>query len=223
MILKQRNKEDLAEEAASLIKKSINKLLKKQEFVVFGIPGGRSVQSIFKLLKKIQWNKVHIFMIDERWVPIRSEESNFRLAKENFIDKLIESKALPEKNVHAFDYKKGVEEYSKEIKKYGGKFDIILLSSGEDGHIASLFPNYSIKDNSKYFIEVNNSPKPPKKRMSASRNLLKKAKVAILLFSGKEKEDAFKKFLDKKTSINNCPAKLVGKIKENYVLTDIYH
>ena len=216
MIIKSK---DISEKAVSLIESSIKKLLEKQKHVVLGVPGGRSAEAIFKKIKKknITWNKVHFFMVDERCVPMSNKESNFRILKRN----LISSVKPPQGNVHSFNYKKNIASYTKELKKYGGKFDIILLSSGEDGHVAALFPFYTIEDESEYFIILDKSPKPPLKRMSASRKLLEKSKIAILLFSGKEKELAFKMFNDEKISVNGCPAKLVNKIKENYVITNL--
>jgi len=69
---------------------------------------------------------------------------------------------------------------------------VVLLSSGEDDHIASLFPNHeTIKYNKDFFISTKTSPKPPKNRMSSSRKLLSKTKVSILLFFSKSKKQAF--------------------------------
>jgi len=75
------SKENIEIKAASLIKQKIEILLKSQKFVSFAVPGGRSVLGVFDKLKneKIDWKKVHFFMIDERLVPLESEESNFKL------------------------------------------------------------------------------------------------------------------------------------------------
>lgn len=204
-------RKNLEKKAASIIIKKIKQLLKKQNKVVLGIPGGRSVKNIFKLLKisKIDWNKTHIFFVDERLVPLNDKESNYNLAKKYF----------PKKSLHPFNYKHPLEDYINDLKAHGGKFDIILLSSGEDCHCAGLFPNYTIKNKDKFFIKFDDSPKPPKKRMSASRKLLEKSQMAILLFFGYEKKDAYKLFKDKKIKITKCPSKLVNNIKESYLLT----
>ena len=57
----------LFKNAADLIAEKINSLSKKRKPIILGIPGGRSVEGIFKLLKEknIDWKKVHIFMVDE--------------------------------------------------------------------------------------------------------------------------------------------------------------
>lgn len=220
---------NLEEKAAEIISDSINILLKQQETVVLAVPGGRSVSGIFGQLKgkKIPWKKVHIFMVDERLVPINSKESNFKLVKKTLIWGLAKKGILPQKNIHPFIPNKnksdfGISSYKEELNKHGGIYDITLLSSGEDGHIAALYPaHHSIKDESEYYIIMHDSPKPPKNRMTMSKNLLLKSKVVILLFLGETKREAYTKFLDKSININSCPAKLVNSIKDSYILADL--
>lgn len=214
------NLNDFNNQAADIIEKSINKLLLNQNIVVFGIPGGRNVSGIFNKLKEkdIAWKKVHIFMVDERLVPVNAPESNYKLAKESFIDELLAKELLPKENVHPFIID---TDYESELKKIKDTYDVVLLSSGEDGHIAALYPNHpSTKDDSDFFITMYDSPKPPKDRITISRKLLLKSKVAILLFLGKKKEEAYRKFKDDNIDINSCPAKLILSINDSYVLTN---
>ena len=205
-------------------------LLEKKDRVVFGICGGRSVGEIFDLLDlcslfrkdiRIPWEKIHIFMVDERLVSITDPESNFALAKEHFVDDLVARKLLPKKNVHPFRYDKkskdaGTSAYTKELKKVGGTFDIILLSIGEDGHCAGLYPNHTVKNKARGFFAFHDSPKPPADRMTASRTLLLKSQVGFLVAFGRGKKAAFRKFQSAAT-INQCPAKLVKKLPRAYV------
>ncbi len=218
-------KEVLEDEAVKIIMERMNKLnkIKSKKHILMGIPGGRSVKEIFEKLSKskIDWKKVHIFWVDERFVDLASNESNYMIAKNALIDNLIKSKKIPKENIHAFDYKKGIKAYEKEFKKIGNYFDIIILGVGEDGHVASLFPENSINDDSEGFIHIKNSPKLPKERISASRKLLEKSDTAILLFFGENKKQAFENFKNKKTKVEKCPAKLVENIKNYYVLNDI--
>ena len=97
-----------------------------------------------------------------------------------------------------------------------------MLSSGEDGHVAALFPDHhSIKDKSEYFFTMGDSPKPPPERMTASLSLLKKSTIAIVLFYGEDKKDAYERFHDENLSIYNCPAKFVEEVDEGYVGTNL--
>jgi len=210
------NRKLIEKRAAKLIEKEIHELLKTRKSVVLGSVGGRSVPKVFEHLKdsKIPWRRVHLFMIDERLVPIESRQSNFNSL--NAIHPL-----LPQKNLHPYNPEKSVSQYYEELKQFGGKFDIILLSSGEDGHIASLFPNHSsIKNTKPGFIEISDSPKHPKQRISASSSLIRKSNLSILLFIGKDKREAYENFISPEVKIDDCPAKIVNTIKESYVLTD---
>jgi 6-phosphogluconolactonase len=218
-------KSELEKKAAQILKDSIVNLLKEKDQIIFAIPGGRSVSGVFQLLKEekdISWDKVHIFMVDERLVPLDHPDSNFKLAKESFIDALLNSGKLPKENVHPFMKDLGMDKYEEELKELGGAYDIVLLSSGEDGHIGALYPNHhSIKNESDYYLVMPDSPKPPPDRMTMSRKLLLRSKVALIVFLGEGKKEAYIKFLDDTIDYKPCPAKLVQSIKQSFLLTDL--
>jgi len=228
-IISYRDKYELESRAGDIITQSVNRLLKKQKTAVLGIPGGRSVSGIFRRLrgKSISWGKIHIFMVDERLVPLDDPQSNFKLAREHLVDELLARGRLPPENVHPFvmdesqpDF--GISDYENELLRHGGIYDVVLLSSGEDGHVAGLYPeHHSVRNESRSYIVFHDSPKPPKDRMSISRRLLTKSRVAILLFEGEIKRAAYAKFHDKHTDFRLCPAKLVLSIRDSYVLTDL--
>ncbi len=227
-IIKHKRKE-LEIRAATLIEKKIREYLKAQEQVVLGIPGGTSIQGILGLLKKqnIPWNKVHVFMIDEKLVPLDAPESNFKQAYDLFLEYLTKQKLLPNKNIHPYIYfnqedKNGAEAYKNELREISHKFDIILLSSGEDGHVGSLFPNHeTIKSEEEFFLITKSAPKAPQKRLSASRKLLSRSKTALLLFFSDTKRQAYQNFLSKNLSLIDCPAKLINEIQDSHVFTDL--
>ncbi|OGZ41341.1 MAG: 6-phosphogluconolactonase [Candidatus Ryanbacteria bacterium RIFCSPHIGHO2_02_FULL_45_43] len=220
---------DLETQAVRFIETGVRDVLKRKENAVLGISGGRSVQGVLKLLQqsRIPWNTVHIFWVDERFVSPKDDESNYKNAKEGFLDVLTEKRKLSEKNIHPFIYNSlaadgGVRAYTELFLRYGNSFDIVLLGVGEDGHVASLFPNHaSVSDDSEYFITVENSPKPPPKRMSASGKLLGRSERGIFLFFGKEKKSAFDRFRDENVPIEKCPSKIAKHVKETLVLADV--
>jgi 6-phosphogluconolactonase len=214
-------RERLTEKTANILEREINTILNKKQQVVLGLPGGSSVEEIFKSLKnkKIDWRRVQIFMVDERLVPFNNPT---RLIKDSFIGELISKRKLPKENVHSFNHKKQIQVYSEKLKKHSNSFDIILLSSGEDGHIASLFPEHnSIKNDEDMYILVSDSPKPPQDRISASRKLLSNSEVGILLMFGEGKRQAYENFFNKKLDIHQCPAKIIKNLSKAYLVTDL--
>lgn len=209
--------------AAEIVAGKINETISRKGNVVLGLVGGSSVSGVYKILaeKDINWSSVHMFWADERCVSQYSVDSNYKLAKDSFIDGLIESGKLPAVNVHPFIYNpesavSGLRKYIEEFEKYGKAFDVVLLSVGEDGHVASLFPRLGITKENDMFFYLNDSPKPPAKRMTASRRLLERSGCGIALFFGKNKNVAFEKFKDDKITISECPAKLINKVIQSY-------
>jgi 6-phosphogluconolactonase len=220
IINKDRSK--LEKKAAERIGYHINDLLKEQKHVVLGIVGGSSVPRIYARLKdvrEVDWSKVHVFMADERRVPHDDEDSNYGEAKRHGLGDLIEKHKL---QAHPFEYDSNLDDYIEKFNSFGGKFDILLLSSGKDGHIASMFPgDSSVGEDSVPYMDVK-APEgnPVTHRITITGPTVEKAKVALLLFFGKHKEEAYRTFREDGSYIE-CPARLVKRVKKAYVLTDI--
>lgn len=208
--------ENIFEDCAKILSIEIDNLLDKKETINFAVCGGRSSASVFEELLKIEeinWNKIHFFVVDERRVSIDDEESNFKILKDNLLDKI----NIDDKNIHPYYYDRDVKEYTEELNKLGGNFDLVLLSSGEDGHIAGIYPgHHTIVNQSNEFVTFDDSPKMPPKRMSATPNMIKESDVAVILFNGKEKKKAYKMYLDLSMIVEVCPAKLVLECRKHY-------
>ena len=99
--------------------------------------------------------------------------------------------------------------------------DLIFLGMGEDGHVASLFPNASaeIVNSTKPFLAVENSPKPPLKRISMSYAMIAAAKKVWVFASGMGKEAALRGSLGQN---GHTPlARVIRSRSYTKVLTDI--
>ncbi|MBW2982761.1 6-phosphogluconolactonase [Candidatus Woesearchaeota archaeon] len=220
MILKG-SREELVEKAAWILADVMQELLEEQDHVVLAVPGGRSVAKVFERLRDepLPWDRVHVFMVDERLVPLGDDESNFRLVEEH-----LASDGLPERNLHPFKHvpdahDAGIRAYERELESLGGSFDVVLLSAGEDGHVGGLYPNHHSVSEQGVFVTMDDSPKPPARRMTASRGLLEKAGAAVVLFFGESKGVALEKFLEE-GPVESCPARLVKSLESWYALTD---
>jgi 6-phosphogluconolactonase len=218
----QGSREQLAEKTAYVLYKAIQVVLKKQDQVVVGVPGGRSIADILQHFRdfSLPWKRIQMFMLDERLVPLDHPDSNYKLVKWHMGSK------IPEDMIHPFIYDPenpdlSLQNYSGELKRYGGHFDVVLASSGEDGHIASLFPNHhSVEKSKSGFFLMYDSPKPPPGRMSASFELIRQADSGIILFWGSEKKNALRNFFNIHLSHMECPAKIMTKLSQYYLLTD---
>ncbi len=218
----QGSREQLAEDAARIIAERIDVLLEKQAHAVIAVPGGRSVSRVFENLCKynIPWQQIRLFLLDERMVALDDPQSNYRLVSGHLPENLPEGVLYP----FRFDPDNpvsGVSAYQDKLHHCGGHFDIVLASSGEDGHIASIFPHHhSVHSKSSDFILMNDAPKPPPGRMSASCELISKADTGIVLFLGTAKRGALKNLFNPHLSYLECPAKIITQLPCCYVLTD---
>jgi 6-phosphogluconolactonase len=175
------------------------------------LSGGRIAQKFFTATveqsrtRTISFERVHFFWADERCVPPDDVESNFRLAKELFFAPL----KIGEAQIHRIHGENSPEVAAKtastEISKIvplnaAGQpvLDLIFLGMGEDGHVASLFPNASagIVGCAMPFLAVENSPKPPSGRISMSYAIIAAAKQVWILASGAGKEVALQESLE---------------------------
>jgi len=206
--------------------------------VVFAACGGRSVGGLLARLAErtdVPWDAVHVFMVDERVVPPQDAESNLRQLHAVLVEPLQARRVLPATNVHPFRFppaSSGVAEAAaidacnRELQALGGRFDAVLLSAGEDGHVAALFPGHpSIDDPAEGYFRFDDSPKPPASRVSASRALLLRSRAAALVFAGESKRDALAAFMADDEAVGldmRCnPASLVRSLPEWAAFTDL--
>lgn len=224
------NRPMLEQRGALLLAQWLTELASTQRRVVLAVPGGRSVSGILSLLAERQdlpWKKIHLFMVDERIVAIDHPDSNFKLVNEILIAPLVAAQALPATNIHPFIVDsdrpdRGIAAYQEALERVGGRYDILLVSAGEDGHIGALYPNHhSVRTTVPYFLVMDDSPKPPPERMTGSKKLLGHAQRGLLLFFGNSKSTAYRNFLSPELTITDCPAKIINEVEESCVLTDI--
>ena len=202
--------------------------------VVLGLCGGRSVVGILEALRdlkgqevSIALEKVHFFMVDERLVPLTDEYSNFGGLQRLLFADLLERELIKSSQLHPFNPKPdqpdhGTSEYMRELHRFGGKFDAIVLGMGEDGHVAGLFPNHPVLQRTeRQFFSFYDSPKLPPARMTASVPLLTDARLAFLLATGEGKRAAYARYNDDKTPFEECPSRLVKGCAEVIIVTDL--
>jgi len=209
-------------ETATIIAQRIEELNKsksKEENrnIIIAFCGGRSIKIISEYLKiqSINWDHIHFFLIDDKDTDVTDTASNYHLIKEHLLDNI----QIPKENIHPYEKVKGIDAYNKEFLSIGGIIDIALISSGEDGHSAGLYPNHeSIKSEEKLFFTYSPCPKPPSDRMTASKGMIKNADTCIILFNGETKKEAFENFIDPEKTEIECPAKIALSCKNQFIL-----
>ncbi|EYU19678.1 hypothetical protein ABFS82_06G098100 [Erythranthe guttata] len=214
----------LAEYAADLATKISRE--KGSFTVVFS--GGSLVKSLRKLVEKpyidsVDWSKWHVFWVDERVVPKDHPDSNYLLAYNEFLSKV----PIPASNVYAIsdalsaegaanDYETCLKHLVKtkilDQSQTNGfpKFDLMLMGMGPDGHIASLFPGHSlVEENKKWVAFIEDSPKPPPKRISFTFPVINSSANIALVVAGGSKASAVYSALADVSNSEVLPVQLV--------------
>jgi 6-phosphogluconolactonase len=105
------------------------------------VSGGRTPRGLFAALSQIDidWARVTITLADERWVDDQHADSNHKLVRENLcVERAAAAQFVPLKNA-AESARQGEAECAAALAALG-RFSLVLLGMGDDGHTASLFP-----------------------------------------------------------------------------------
>ena len=153
------------------------------------IPGGSVASACFPRFLKpgLDWTGVDVFWVDERAALPTDSESNYRLARELWLDPA----GIPPGRIHrmageASDLERAACEYATELMRVAGdppRLDYVLLGVGPDGHVASLFPGHASLENTRHVLAIHDAPKPPARRLTLSLPVITAARrVAIVAF-----------------------------------------
>lgn len=176
---------NLSEQIFDILKLAI----KERGTASFVVCGGSSPVKIFNELSltDLDWSRVIITLVDDRFVDKSHNDSNEKLVFEN----LMINKASSSNFVSLCNS-------PQDILNINRPFDVMLLGMGEDGHFASLFPQL-IKTNSSYF-EPSSTPEiihtepmgsPCHKRVSMNLSMILQSNNVFLLIPNKKKLEVY--------------------------------
>lgn len=202
MIQIYNNTEEINTAAADLFAAAAQKAIAEKGKFTAVLTGGSSPAGIYKLLTsddyktKIDWSNVFIFWGDERWVPLNDDLSNAKMS----YAALLSHVPIPSENIFEM-YKDGVTPedyaitYEQSIRKVlgnEGKFDLILLGMGDDGHTASLFPGEAVLEEQNKWVDAYYLAPQKMHRITLTAPLINKAEKIIVVAFGEKKAHALK-------------------------------
>lgn len=199
-----RNSPLVTGDGASVVKTLVHEIIKICEEKIeakgsfhLALPGGSTPISLLHELSlaSLPWERVHLWFIDERCVTNSDDHSNFNLMQRHLLSKV----QISYNNIHPILVDiadelcsegpiRSDEIYERSIRRHlpSAVFDYIVLGVGNDGHIASLFPNQPPAPSDRLAIYAE-SEGHLFKRVTLTYNAINSAHHIAVLILGKAK------------------------------------
>ena len=141
----------LANRTADLVAARLAEAIDARGRATLAVSGGSTPTAFFAELavRKLPWESVHVFQVDERVAPPGPERNMTGLR-----EALLERVPIPAGNVHPMpvdesDLAAAAAAYGEEMRAVigtGGRLDVVHLGLGDDGHTASWPPGDPVVD-----------------------------------------------------------------------------
>jgi 6-phosphogluconolactonase len=184
----------VAAAAAEYLAARINQHVAEKGICHVVLPGGTTPARCMDLLAAMSmpWSDIHWYPGDERCYPVGHPERNDSMIRE----RLFTHPDHSAENFHTIPAEAGPENGAQRFADTlapVGRFDLVVLGMGEDGHTASLFPGNPALEDSRPVVPVYDAPKPPPERISIGLGRLLDSHERIVLVTGAAKHDALVK------------------------------
>ncbi|AUC60644.1 6-phosphogluconolactonase Pgl [Cyanobacterium sp. HL-69] len=210
------SKSTLIASAQEFIINRIEDTITEKGICTIALAGGSTPKPVYEAiaLKQLSWDKIHVFWGDERYVAPTHPDSNQKMAREAWLNKV----EIPSDNIHPMptmgnNPQDDALKHDQEIRDFFScpqgfpPFDIILLGMGDDGHTASLFPHTKALENTENLITVGN--KEDSLRLTFTAPLINAAHCVLFLVSGSNKQKALQQVFSQDCNPREYPSKMI--------------
>lgn len=197
---------DVAEAAASWLARESEEARAEHGYFAVALTGGSTPVQLYRRLTRppyrdgIAWATWLVFFSDERAVSPDDPQSNYRMARDN----LLAHVPIPPERVHRMpgerpDLDAAAAEYGAVMadtlaKGHGGapRLHCALLGIGENGHVASLFPDTPALDERRRWAVRGLADYEPYDRITLTFPVLNAAESVVLVATGAKKGPALR-------------------------------
>jgi 6-phosphogluconolactonase len=182
-----------ASSAASRLIAEIQRVFGARERCSLALAGGSTPRPVYERLAaelpdRDAWSRMDVFFGDERCVAPDDPVSNYRMAREALLDRV----PLGAAQVHRMEGERS--DHDGAARAYEtilpGRFDLLVLGLGADGHTASLFPHAPSLAETRRRVLAVRAPRPPLDRLTITPPVIRGARLTVVLVEGADKADA---------------------------------
>jgi 6-phosphogluconolactonase len=193
-----------ADAAAAQLAEALSEGIAAEGRAVFAGAGGSTPSPIYARLAQVDldWSNVTATLVDERYVPETSPESNAALMKRTLLTGRAAAARFLPLYAPSVTVDRAAAEASKALATEGERLDAVLLGMGEDGHICSMFPESptlktlltpSLKPAVYGVPAGRDGMAPPQERLSINLPYLIGARRVVLALTGSAKRAMFER------------------------------
>ncbi|PWT81593.1 MAG: 6-phosphogluconolactonase [Acidobacteria bacterium] len=187
------------------------------------LSGGSTPKAVYELLAgspyrdQIDWYRTHIFFGDERCVPWDDPDSNYRMAREALLARVL----VPAENVYPMkgdgDPDTNAQAYEQTLRSFfheleWPRFDLTFLGLGEDGHTASLFPETAALREERAWVVANWVEKLKSHRITLTAPAINYSQQILFLVTGEKKAMPLAKIIYGPREPERLPAQLIQPV-----------
>lgn len=225
------NADAWADACAVRLTDALSTALAESGKAVFAGSGGSTPAPIYRRMAgaDLDWSRVAVTLIDERYVPETSPESNAALIKRT----LLTGRAATARFVPLFHPAVTVDRAAvlaaHALAAEGGKLDAVLLGMGEDGHICSMFPfsptlktllSPALKPTVLGVPHGRDGVAPSLERLTINLPWLMTARRVVLAITGSAKRAVFEREADGDPAVQPIAALIAARVPFDVLWTE---
>ncbi len=216
-IIETLNDAQFTSRSASMITDIIRSSIAQNDRALIGLSGGKTPGAIYDAVGQssdIDWSKVWLFLVDDRYIRKDSPHSNQFLLHSTWL----RHAPIPESQLlfpnTTLKLEECIDEYERVILDVFRRHtpDLLVLGMGTDGHIASLFAPLPEEASSKRaVIRTTTDRFEIYHRITLTLTALAKAKQALFLLKGKDKKEIWEEMIKSTDDEKRWPGKGIMK------------
>ena len=234
-LIVSKNIEELSFKVAEWMVDYIHKSLQLQDRFTIALSGGSTPKQLHlylsseKFKNRIDWQKLHVFWGDERYVPFNDDRNNAKMA----FDTLLDHVAVPRAQIHIMrtdiDAGESAQEYENILREYfpvaasykpqapgdhtshvsRSTFDLVLLGLGDNSHTLSLFPGEEVIHEKDHWVRSIFVKEVNMQRITLTAPVVNLSKRIAFLVSGQDKAPAVAHILSDNYNPDLYPAQVI--------------